>query len=150
MCTRPVCRYWSQFANANNTAEAVFTQLYAYHQSLGLTVGSYQLDPWWYSLGNCGNWTANPTLFPRGLQPLLDLGMRFTLYSSYFTADPSQQQMPGYDWVNSTDINVGWLEGYIATPGADASEPFYSMLLDRCVQWGCNAFEVDFMDVSGC
>jgi hypothetical protein len=45
--------YWPLFFdNVSNTAEDVFKALAAYHESLGLTVGGYQMDPWWYG----GSW----------------------------------------------------------------------------------------------
>ena len=41
--------YWPLFFDAQrNTAEDVFLALKAYHASLGLTIGTYQMDPWWY------------------------------------------------------------------------------------------------------
>ena len=44
----PSTGYWPQFFdNVTHTAEDVFLALKAYHAALGLSLSSYQMDPWW-------------------------------------------------------------------------------------------------------
>jgi hypothetical protein len=63
--------YWQLFFNAShNTPQAKLAELARYHRSLGLSVGSYQLDPWWSDgalWGWAKNWSAFPGYFPGGL-----------------------------------------------------------------------------------
>jgi hypothetical protein len=141
--------YWP--LNPDATATDVLTRLRAYHASIGLSVASYQLDPWWYPQdnGGCTNWTAEPSLFPPGtdsLVPLAEAGFGFTLYSSFYAGNLSRMAMPPFSFLESVRIDVGWFTGTLSRPLVNETYAFYSSLFERGSRWGMNAFEVDFMD----
>ena len=151
--------YWPLFFNASgNTAEKIYLALKAYHASLGLSVGTYQMDPWWYG-GSCGasgppppqchnagawpwsgNWSAAPGFFPSGLGAL---GLPLTLYSNNYAQAPLNA-MAQFEWVNCTSC-LGGVPPY-ARVAAEQSYDFHSYIFDAGAAWGMNAFEVDFAD----
>lgn len=159
--------YWPLFFNnVTNTAEDVFLALKAYHTSLGLAVGTYQMDPWWYG-GACGangppppacfnseawpwatNWSAAPGFFPHGLA---SLDMPLTLYANLW-AKPEYNAMTQFDWVLSTVCtNTSASQCGEGTPGwakvvSSQSYDFHSYLFDVGAGYGQNAWEFDFSD----
>jgi len=152
--------YWPRFFNAStNTAQDVFLALKAYHASLGLTVGTYQLDPWWYG-GSCGadgppppqchvaaawpwstNFSAAPGFFPDGLAAL---GLPLTLYSNLYAQADNGNAMTGrFAFMN--DSCAGIAPCAIVVP--EQSYDFHSWAFDAGVgEMGMNAFEIDFAD----
>lgn len=144
--------YWSNYLNSTNNGNTIFPALYEYHQSNGLTIGTYQFDPWWYPQpGNgCNNWTYDPHIFPEGLAPLVDQGLQFTLYSSYYGGNLTlmNEGMPGYNWRQSEYFNAGWFDGYISLPGLDDTYRFYTDMFTRAKtnRWSMTNYEIDFMD----
>ena len=146
--------YWNKYLNSTNTGNTLFPRLFQYHQETQNPVayGTYQLDPWWYPQTDNGatNWTYDPSIFPDGINPLVALGMQFTLYSSYYSGNITlmNEGMPGYDWRQSEYFNVGWFEGYISLPSVDKTYNFYSDMFARAkaAGWGMTNYEVDFMD----
>lgn len=154
--------YWPLFfSNSSNTAEDVFRALGAYHAALGLTVGTYQMDPWWYG-GSCGadgppppqchnaaawpwagNWSAAPGFFPSGLG---NLGLDLTLYSNIFAQAPLNT-MTQFPWVNGSC--EGLAEAGCAHVTPESSYDFHSYIFDVGVGLGQNAFEVSSAGGSG-
>ena len=151
--------YWPKFFdNVSNTAQHVFLQLKAYHAELGLTVGTYQMDPWWYG-GSCGadgppppqcnvaaawpwsaNWSAAPGFFPDGLA---SLGLPLTLYSNlYAQASNGNKMTSRFDWMN--DSCGGIAPCAIVVP--EQAYDFHSFIFDAGAAEGMNAFEIDFAD----
>ncbi len=159
--------YWPRFFSRTNTAQDVFERLKADHKALGLTIGTYQVDPWWAG-GACGsdgppppecaqplawpwqaNWSAAPGFFPDGMAAL---GIGFTLYSNLY-ATGSLNLMTQFDWVDSsacTRMNMSTCGQ--GTPGwsrvlPSQSYDFHSYLMDAGVGGlAMNGFEVDFSD----
>ena len=151
--------YWPVFFdNLTNTAQDVFLALKAYHAELGLTVGTYQMDPWWYG-GSCGSngppppecnvveawpWSANfsaaPGFFPDGLAAL---GLPLTLYSNlYAQASNGNKMTQRFSWMN--DSCGGIAPCAIVVP--EQSYDFHSWAFDAGKEMGQNAFEIDFAD----
>ena len=150
--------YWPlYYDNVTNTAQDIFLALKAYHQQLGLTVGTYQMDPWWYG-GSCGasgppppqcnvfeawpwsaNYSAAPGFFPNGLAAL---GMPLTLYSNLFAQLGNGNKMTQFSWMN--DSCAGIAPCAIVVP--EQSYDFHSWAFDAGVSMGQNAFEIDFAD----
>lgn len=159
--------YWPLFFNETiNTAEQIFINLKNYWNSLNLTVGSVQMDPWWYG-GACGAsgpppaacyhqeswpWMANfstpPPFFPNGLA---SLGLPLTLYSNLYIF-PEYNEMNQFTWINSTACtNQNYTQCGQGTPGwshvlSSQSYDFHSYLFDTGISYGMNAFEIDFAD----
>ncbi len=159
--------YWPKFFNnETNTAQDVFLRLKAYHASLNLSVGSYQMDPYWYG-GACGadgppppecyqpdawpwatNWSAAPGFFPDGLA---SLGLPLLLYANLW-AQPPYNAMQQFDWVLSTvctDTNASQCGQ--GTPGwakvvSAQSYDFHSYVFDIGASYGQMAWEFDFAD----
>jgi hypothetical protein len=155
-----------------NTAQDVFLALKAYHEELGLTIGTYQMDPYWYG-GACGssgppapscympdawpwasNWSAAPGFFPDGLAAL---GLPLTLYSNLY-AQPPVNQMTQFQWVNNDGVETRLggsrrlrrLAGS-GDPGwarvvSNQSYEFHSFIFDAGATLNQNTFEIDFSD----
>jgi hypothetical protein len=150
--------YWPLFFNAStNTAQDIFLALKAYHEELGLTIGSYQFDPWWYG-GSCGasgppppqcnapdawpwsaNWSAAPGFFPDGMK---SLGLPLTLYSNLYAQTGNGNKMSQFTWMN--DSCAGIAPCSIVIP--EQSYDFHSWIFDIGEKDGMNAFEIDFAD----
>ena len=151
--------YWPKFFDAvTNTAQHVFQQLKAYHAALGLTIGSYQLDPWWYG-GSCGadgppppqchvaaawpwsaNFSAAPGFFPDGLAALR---LPLLLYSNlYAQASNGNAMTAQFMWMN--DSCAGIAPCAIVVP--EQSYDFHSWIFDAGAAMGQVAFEIDFAD----
>lgn len=150
--------YWPLFFNATtNTAQDVFLRLKAYHQQLGLTVGTYQMDPWWAG-GSCGasgppspecnnpkawpwsaNWSAAPGFFPDGLK---SLGLPLTLYSNLYAQLSNGNKMTQFSWLN--DSCTGIAPCAVVIP--EQSYDFHTYIFDIGKNEGMNAFEIDFAD----
>ncbi len=146
--------YWPLFFNATtNTAQDVFNALKAYHAELGLTIGTVQLDPYWYG-GSCGagtpapgcaargwpwaaDWQPAPGFFPDGLA---SLGLPLTLYSNSFAAPPANKFPGNWSWLVCDDCQDGPPNAHVAP---EQAYDFFSSLLDRGADMNQNAFEMD-------
>ena len=83
------CDYWPQCANSSHGCTPMASTLEAaaaYHQSIGLEVGVYHVDPYWFSHlpnGGCSdgpvatNFTGSPFHFPQGIAAM---GLRMMLF----------------------------------------------------------------------
>ena len=152
--------YWPKFFDAaTNTAQQVFQQLKAYHAALGLTIGAYQMDPWWYG-GSCGadgppppqchvaaawpwsaNFSAAPGFFPDG--GLAAVGLPLLLYSNlYAQASNGNAMTTRFAWMN--DSCAGIAPCAIVVP--EQSYDFHSWIFDVGAAMGQVAFEIDFAD----
>ena len=150
--------YWPLFYDPiKNNAQDVFLALKAYHQQLGLVVGTYQMDPWWYG-GSCGasgppspacnspaawpwsaNWSAAPGFFPDGLH---SLDLPLTLYSNLYAQLGNGNLMTQFKWMN--DSCTGITPCSVVVP--EQSYDFHSYIFDTGATEGMNAFEIDFAD----
>jgi len=143
------CNFWDEQAQLGDgvgvTADQIFKPLAAYHKSVGLAVGTYQLDPFWLPLDDTGatNWTAGRHFANTSLNAI---GLPWTLYSSYWATSTDGSQMPQFTFVPSVFFDAGWMFGHIGRAVADQSHAFYSYIMSLGRGWGMNSFEIDFMD----
>ncbi|CAE8598043.1 unnamed protein product, partial [Polarella glacialis] len=87
------CDYWPECLNSTEGCKPEAEVLKAageYHQSIGLSVGAYHVDPFWYSHsadGGCDdffarNWSGSPFHFPQGIK---GVGLPMMLFLQAFS-----------------------------------------------------------------
>jgi hypothetical protein len=112
-----------------------------------LSVGSLQLDPYWFSTGEPGikDWFPSQSVF--GVEGFNKTIQEFntTLYSWMFAPNNHFVQQ-GFNFANSPPWNT-FITGPMARISPQDSERFYTLLLDRCIDWKCIGFEIDFLDM---
>lgn len=136
------------------------TAVVASIRAQNISLGSLQLDPFWYHNGdlntdNCAlSWQARKDLFPNGLVPFRkDIGdIPLILYSSLWCS--TTQFVPdfashGFRFVNSTWFNAGFDKGIFAQADPATAEAFYDYILtEHATEIAGGGFETDFMDFS--
>jgi len=137
--------YYYQTVPETNYAETMEI-LSDYHNSLGLPVGYYQLDSWWYyqtqkingncTLWSCGggvtDWSPRPDVFPNGISPVQQkIGKPLVTHNRYWSTQNVYED--DYDFHNGF---------YEALPTDDNFWPF---LLSTAKGWGVHTYEQDWL-----
>jgi hypothetical protein len=128
--------------------------------ALNISLGSLQLDPFWYHNGdentnNCAlSWQPREDLFPQGLVAFRKAigGMPLILYSSLWCSTTQfvlDFEAHGFRFVNSTWFNAGFDEGIFAQADPDTALAFYDYIFtEHAAEIDGGGFETDFMDFS--
>jgi hypothetical protein len=138
--------YWNKIENQGKGGQ-IFSSLYDVFSESNLHVKSLQLDPFWFSTGSPGikDWQPSETVFgPDGFNKTINK-WNTTLYSWMFAPDNVFVQQ-GFTFAQSPPWNT-FISGPMARISPQDSERFYSLLLQRCISWGCIGFEIDFLDM---
>jgi hypothetical protein len=136
--------YWGRNGNAG-TAGDVFLALRKGFDDANIPIPSLQLDPYWFASGSPGNkdWLPSPSIFgAAGFNETITT-FKPWLYSFMFAAE---NNFNSFKWVISPPWD-NFMKGNSARISPTDSLGFYSVLMQRCVAWGCIGFEIDFLDM---
>ena len=136
--------FWDRVGNAG-TAGAVFSALRTGFDAANIPIPSLQLDPYWFSRGNPGNkdWLPSTSVFGTdGFNETISV-FKPWLYSFMFA---SENNFNSFKWAVSPPWD-NFMKGNCARISPTDSLAFYSLLMERCIAWGCIGFEIDFLDM---
>ena len=136
--------YWDRSGN-DGTGGSVFSSLREGFDAKQISIGSLQLDPWWFSRGNPGykDWLPSTSIFNKtGWNETIAV-FNTTLYSFLWAVDNDFDSF-------AFEVSAKWdnfMGGPFARVTPHDAENFYGALMSRCVSWGCIGFEIDFLDM---
>lgn len=136
--------YYYYHTDNNETYEETLLHVYNYTQEVGLPYKYVLLDSWWYYKGENGgvsNWTAQPDLFPNGLDYLYrHTGWYFQGHNRYWALDNvyAKSQGGAYEFVEDHKADK---------PGAVPVDPNFwkDLLRIPSKNWGLIVYEQDWL-----